>query len=322
VRRSAAVALPFGLGLLAVWGVYTLLAGHFPLSLLRIAMGLHLDSGSGLSYLGGMGLNVWDFLLFAGLPICALALASAFSKRLPGVSCLATALGGTLLVLLLSGTARGEVARAWVFFTPFVVLLGATVFRQLRPGLRRSLLAGQVLILVAFAATFTPRHEQARPLPAYAQVAPPPMQAPEVALDATFDDALHLSGYQSEYRPATRTLALALKWQALRRTDMPYYFSAVLVAPDGHPLPGVVWQPFGDRYPTSCWQPNQPLVDQVELPLSPDAAAGEWWLSLRAFGIVAEQPLPPVTVSLPDGTADTQLGLGPFHISSPSGDDQ
>jgi hypothetical protein len=315
LRRSAAVALPLGLGLIGVWGVYSLLAGHSPLTLLRIAMGLHLDSGSGLSYLTAMGLNAWDFILFAGLPICGLAIASAFSKRLPGVSCLATALGGTLLVLLFSGTARGEVARVWAFFMPFVVLLGATVFRQLRPDLRRSLLAGQVLLLVTFAATFTPQHTQARPLPSYGQAALPPLQAPESAADATFGDALHLSGYQAEYRPATQTLALALKWRTLRRTDMPYYFSAVLVAPDGHPLPGVVWQPFADLYPTSCWQPNQPIVDQIALPLGPDSAAGDWWLSLRAFGILADQQLPPLPVSLPDGTVDTQLGLGPLRVN-------
>jgi hypothetical protein len=316
LRRSAAAVLAYGLGLLVVWGAYTLALGHFPLLLLRVAMDMHLASGSGLSYLAGLGLNAWDFALFTGLPICGLAIASAFGKRLPGVSCLATALGGTLLALLLSGTARGEVARVWAFFTPFVVLLGATVFRQLRPSLRWSLLAGQVLLLMAFAGAFTPEATRAVPLPSYAQVAQPPLQAPELPMDATIGDGLRLLGYQAQYRPATRTLALALKWQVLQRLDMPYYFSAALVAPDGHTLPGVVWQPFGTRYPTSCWEPGQTIVDQIELPLGPDAAAGDWWLSLAAFGILADKPLPRLPVSLPDGTVDTQLGLGPLPVGS------
>jgi hypothetical protein len=315
LRRSAAAALPFGLGLIAVGGVYSLVAGHSLLGVLQVALGMHLDAGVPLPYLTRTGLSVWDFLLLTGLPICGLAIASAFSKRLAGVSCLATALGGTLLVLLLSGTARGEVARTWTFLTPFVVLVGATVYRQLKPGLRRLQLTGQVLLLVSFAATFTPQRTQPRPVPSYAQVALPPMQAAEVAVDATFGDALHLTGYQAIYRPGTQTLALALRWQAIRRAKMPYYFSAVLVAPDGHPLPGVVWQPFENLYPTSCWQPKEVLVDQVELPLGPDAMAGDWWLSLTAFGIQADQPLPRLVVSLPDGTLDTQLGLGPLRVN-------
>jgi len=47
-----------------------------------------------------------------------------------------------------------------------------------------------------------------------------------------------------------------------------------------------------DKYPTSCWQPGQPIVDQVELPLGAGAVAGDWWLSLRAFGITASEGLP------------------------------
>jgi hypothetical protein len=317
LRRSVAVALPFGLSLLAVWGAYSLLAGHSLLAVLRVAADMHVGHDLGLSYLTNMGLTAWDFVLFLGLPIAGLAIASAFCRRLPGTSCLAAALGGTLLVVLLSGTSRFEIARSWSFFMPFVVLLGATVFAQLRPAARWALLALQVLVLLAFAATFTPQNKQARFVPSYAQVALPPLRAPESPVDATFGGALRLSGYQAEYRPATQTLALALQWQALHRTDMPYYFSAVLVAPDGQTRPGVVWQPFGNLYPTGCWQPGQPVVDQIELPLGAGAPAGDWWLSLRAFGLRADEPLPPLTVSLPDGATDTQLGLGPLRVRPP-----
>ena len=144
---------------------------------------------------------------------------------------------------------------------------------------------------------------------------PPPLSSSVTSVDATFGDVLHLTGYQSEYRPETQTLALALHWQALQQTDLPYYFSAVLVSPDGVALPGVDWQPLGKQYPTSCWPPGRTVVDQIELPLGPDAAAGDWWLSLRAFGIRGDQPLPPLTVTLPDGATDAQLGLGPLRVN-------
>jgi hypothetical protein len=172
-----------------------------------------------------------------------------------------------------------------------------------------------VILLVTFAATFTPQHTQARWTPTYAEVAAPPLRAPETPVNARFGEDLHLSAYQAEYRPETQTLALALKWEALRQTDLPYYFSAVLVAPDGRALPGVAWQPLERRYPTTCWRPGEPVLDQIELPLGSDAAGGDWWLSLRAFGLLDEQPLPPLTVSLPDGAQDDQIGLGPFRLN-------
>jgi hypothetical protein len=313
--RSIAAALPFGLSLLAVWGGYRLLTGHSMLDVIRAGSGVHLGLSLELPHLANAGLSAWDFVLFAGLPISGLAVASAFSRRLPGVTCLAIGLGGTLLALLLGDVARFEIARSWSFFMPFVTLLGSTVFVQLGPVLRRALLAGQVILLVTFAATFTPQHTQARWTPTYAEVAAPPLRAPETPVNARFGEDLHLSAYQAEYRPETQTLALALKWEALRQTDLPYYFSAVLVAPDGRALPGVAWQPLERRYPTTCWRPGEPVLDQIELPLGSDAAGGDWWLSLRAFGLLDEQPLPPLTVSLPDGAQDDQIGLGPFRLN-------
>jgi hypothetical protein len=187
---------------------------------------------------------------------------------------------------------------------------------QLRSSVRWALLAGQVILLLTFAATFTPQFTQARWVPSYDQVVQPPLQGPETTVDATFGEVLHLLGYRVEHRPATQTLVLALNWQALRQTDLPYYFSAVLVSPDGQTLPGVAWQPFKNLYPTSCWVPGRSLVDQVELPLPSDAAAGDWWLSLRAFGMLADEPLPSLSVSLPDGTTDTQIGLGPLRVNA------
>ena len=194
LRRLLAAALPFGIGLVAVWGAYSLWSGHSPLSLLRTAMDVHLPSGDRLSYGVGMGLNAWDFILFVGLPICGLAIASAFSKRLPGVSCLAVALGATLLALLLSGTARGEVARVWLSRAVRCAAgRNCLPAAPTRPALVTT--GGASASPALFCRQFTPQHTQARPLPSYTQVALLPLQGAEVAVDATFGYALHLSGY-------------------------------------------------------------------------------------------------------------------------------
>ena len=133
-----------------------------------------------------------------------------------------------------------------------------------------------------------------------------------------FGGTLRLAGYQARYQPENG-LAVALHWQVLAPMDRPYYFSAVLVAPDARVLPGAHWQPFEGAYPTTCWKQaysdRDTVVDQIELPLGHGPARGNWWLSLRVFAMDHDQPLPPLAVSLPDGSSDTQAGLGPlpFH---------
>ena len=78
----------------------------------------------------------------------------------------------------------------------------------------------------------------------------------------------------------------------------------------------VHWQPFGKAYPTTCWPAalsGKEVVDQVELPLA-NATDGDWWLSLTVFGMQGDQPLPPLSVHLPDDVTDRQVGLGPITV--------
>jgi hypothetical protein len=107
-------------------------------------------------------------------------------------------------------------------------------------------------------------------------------------------------------------ILLRLDWQGERPMFTPYWFSALLVSPDGTPLPQAeVWQPLETRYPTSCWLPGETVSETVALPL-PDGAAGDWWVSLAAFRDAEGRERLPVT--LPDGGADTQVGLGPVAV--------
>jgi hypothetical protein len=98
----------------------------------------------------------------------------------------------------------------------------------------------------------------------------------------------------------------------------PYWFAVLLVAPDGSvPLPAQVWQPVETRYPTSCWRPGEMVGDTIRLPLPNDAPPGDWWLSLSAFAD-ADQSDARLSVTLPDGTQDRQIGLGPIPLAQSS----
>jgi hypothetical protein len=95
---------------------------------------------------------------------------------------------------------------------------------------------------------------------------------------------------------------------------VPYWFAVLPVAPDGStPIEAFVWQPNATRYPTTCWQPDQIVGDSIKLSLPENAPAGDWWLSLVAFPDDAD-PMNRLTITLPNGTQDTQIGLGPVKV--------
>jgi hypothetical protein len=310
-----AVGLMLVFSILVVAAIYGLLAGHSLARVFLTAMQIHL--GMDRPYFASMGLHVWDLAVFTGLPLAALALAGGFTRRSGAFTRLALALGVSLALVLISGLAQGEVGRVWIFLMPILLLLAAGGLQRLPLRWQRLLIGVQVLWLVALAAISRPIDTWLVAPPVYEQVARPPLTAPLLPADANFGDGLHLSGVQSQYHPESRTVTIALHWQALRPLETPYYFSAVLVAPNGKVLPGVHWQPFDKAYPTTCWPsalPRREVVDQVTLPLAPDAMPGDWWMSLTAFAMQNDQPLPPLPVHLPNGGTDQQVGLGPIAV--------
>ncbi len=93
----------------------------------------------------------------------------------------------------------------------------------------------------------------------------------------------------------------------------PYWFSALLVGPDGAPLPNAtVWQPLQTRYPTTCWLPGEQVGETVTLPLPADPQSGGWYISLAA--LTDDHASARLPVTLPDGSTDTQIGLGPVNV--------
>jgi hypothetical protein len=125
-------------------------------------------------------------------------------------------------------------------------------------------------------------------------------------------DSFALVGWDADVGSAS--VNLSLNWQSQMRVATPYWFAALLVAPDGSlPQAPTVWQGLDTRYPTSCWSPGEIVGDTIELPLPDDAAPGDWWISLSAFGDKSD-PEDRLPVRLPDGMTDTQIGLGPVTV--------
>src|SRR5207244_4244930 len=78
-------------------------------------------------YLPWVFLHLYDLALFIGFPLVTLAVAATVKslRTLRSLDPLAGALALTLILLALSGTARGETGRVWLFFVPYILILAA-----------------------------------------------------------------------------------------------------------------------------------------------------------------------------------------------------
>src|SRR5690606_41956587 len=94
----------------------------------------------------------------------------ALARWRRGEDVLPLAVFGTLALLLLSGTARGETGRVWRFLTPFALLsAGQWIARQRDPAARawawRGLWAAQSVLPAALASAWLARRARERTPP-------------------------------------------------------------------------------------------------------------------------------------------------------------
>lgn len=306
-QRPVLAGVWFGAGLIVPWLIYGLASGLTPFDLLSFAMSNHLILDR--PYLPWLWLHSWEWALLTGIPLIALWLLATIrpDKREP----LAPALALTLLILILSGTARGETGRVWLFFAPFALISAATWLTRLADNTRRAWLvvsAGQLALLLALLTTWDVINAP--------DMLPPPTPPGSVIAGrpagATIANTFRLAGWDAQVQQ--NSITLALNWEPLKAVTTPYWFAALLVAPDGStPQEPVVWQALDTRYPTTCWQPGQIVGDTIDLPLPGNAQSGDWWISLSLFGD-RDDPENRLMVALPDGATDNQLGLGPVTV--------
>jgi hypothetical protein len=130
-----------------------------------------------------------------------------------------------------------------------------------------------------------------------------------------FGDAFRVVGWHGSARGNVITFDFA--FQSLRQLDRPYNISILPVAPDGStPISALIWQPHSTTYPATCWQPDQIIGESVTITAEQRPIEGDWWFSVRAFEDL-DNPMDVLSVILPDGSTDTQAGIGPVTIENP-----
>ncbi len=165
-KKAARDILVFGAGFFLMWIVLTLLFPSNPLEIFRNAMSSHsFATVQSRSRGAWIGMNLVCYAVFCGWPIIWAACAGGFgflrNLRNPQRSLSTPVIIGvaallTMLLLTLSGGAKGEVERLWLFLTPSLAALAAATLMQ-RPhgpsiGVLLLLQAAQTLIMAAWLA--------------------------------------------------------------------------------------------------------------------------------------------------------------------------
>jgi len=317
-RKSITIGALFGLGLALGTGLYRLLTGHYLWELLPTIMDLHLSLYR--PYLPWTALNIRDMFLFFGLPFFMVWLYGCWVLPEGKVRSWARCLLITLFIMIISGTARGEVGRVWMFFMPAMLLPVAYVLlRFFSRGEIAGIVALQTFWLVVGFVVLRPTLSFQPLPPGYEDVRyETPVDVTVVPVFARFNDEFVLQWYQAEYDVGTNQVTVNLGWEPLRQMSDSYLFSALLVSSDGTVGEQRTWLPLDYRYPTTCWHHVQPetVIDRVTLSLPESAPAGEWWISLSAFALYDENEPVYLPVHLPDGSIDEyQIGIGPVAVA-------
>ncbi len=307
-RRLGRDLIVFGLGVGSAWAIYGAASGLAPWTLVDYLLGLHYDLDR--PYLPWLFMHPYDMFIFVGLPVAALAIARIIRlrRRLEAGDLLAGAAGVTLVLVVLSGTARGETGRVWLFLAPVWLLLAADLLVRVGPRQRTQFVILQAVCLLSMAAVlranFTALTEPPRPAEA--------TQGPTFPVEAHFvhgADRVTFVGLSVE--AAADQVTLHLYWRADDWVKRPYVLSLVGVAPDGSSLDSLNWDPLEWDYPPSCWTPERTFVDTVRVPLGEHAQPGGWSFSLSIRDVFTQELM---TVTLPDGSSTTQVGIGPVAV--------
>jgi hypothetical protein len=305
-------ALAFLAGLASLWIAYQLAFGTGFLDIWRVSMSLHL--GLNRSYWTWVGYHLYDFFIFLGLPLALLFLI-ALVGAIRDLGCrrydaLALGIALGLLLLDLSGTSQGEVARVWLFLTPLAVLVAARGLVRLRLGERgfvivASLLALHLFTFNAFLRIVTTGLTDPPP---HARVFEPPAVAHP--LSARFGDPaqgvypIALLGYDLEpdaLLPGD-VLHLTLYWQPLQPIARSYTVFTHLVGADHYLAGQQDNMPLTNTLPTTCWVPGEIVADPYNIPIATQATPGDYVVETGFYILETGERLPTSgSTATPDG---------------------
>jgi hypothetical protein len=312
--------LLFALGLALPWLLYNMRYAAGLREIWAVSMSYHL--GLARSYQVWLFYHLYDFGLFLGIPLAVLfvlAMGQGVKMwRQDGWAGLRPYLfpvtfGISLLLLDLSGTSRGEVARVWLFLTPFAVLTAVFALahspKNHRPPTHNlavvaGLLSVQLLVFTAFLRVVTTGVPDP---PAYTRQFTLPETA--VPLSIPFGSDITLAGWSGLEETAVTTntsIHYTLYWQANTPIHHPYTVFNHLLNANGDIIAQQDNMPQANQWPTTCWQPGEIIPDPYTIPLPPNLPAGTYRLVVGLYRLETGERRP---ITLPNGKTVDSLPL-------------
>lgn len=275
--RLVAYGLLVGLGAAFVWLVYWVGWGVPPWEVVQVGLAQHYELVTlHRRYDWWLFYNLLDLFIFAG-PVVVIgtiaALSSVIRNPESGIRPLLLPLLLLILLLNISGSARGEVGRLWLFLMPFLALGAAAFYQPAPPHPDRLapwlLITLQLAVVVAIGVAW-------RPIEAVIVVAERPLlpasPIPQNAADAAFFQPssaaplIRLRGY--DLAQTEEFLDLTLYWQGERTATRPLTVFTHLVNQQGELVAQQDNWPVNGLWPPTCWRPGERIPDSYRLSLA------------------------------------------------------
>lgn len=302
--RAWAPLLWLGLGTISLWLVYWIGWGVEPWSVAQVGLSQHYELVTSIRrYDWWLGYNLVDMLVFAGPPVVAgflwlvvTALRPNDSRR-SDVGRLALILASVLLAIHVAGSTRGEVGRLWLVFMPLAAVIAAVQFTAAwrdRAAIWL-LLAAQVILALAIGLGWRPFY--AVILPVERPEMPPISEHVTSRRDAFLTPdglTMTLLGAVAPDAMSGETLPMTLIWGSDGPTLRPYTVFAQLLGDQGLAAQHDGW-PVKGRWPTTCWLPDETIVDVFAISLPGSMARGEYRLVIGLYDATTGERLPTAT---------------------------
>jgi hypothetical protein len=310
------MGLVFGAGALLPWVVFMAFGGQSFFTILAGSLQFHLDIER--PYLPWVVLHTWDWILWNGGGLFVVVVSGfalwGWRKRRAELPIWTLTLVVGMIILVASGTARGETGRVWSFLAPFLLLAFGEMCRaaDAREHAQQWIMVAfpQALLIVSLVSVIPTMGTDWRipqPLPTR-----PATQSVDYRFEGVVAEAgvFRLVGWDAIVE--ADAIVLNLNWRGVVPSERLNWISAVSVSAQGATSTIEPRQPGGERlYPTTCWQRDQIVSDTMRIPLA-DSAETEWWVSISVYSPDV-QGSTPLSVYAPNGEVDTQAGLGPIR---------
>jgi hypothetical protein len=275
-----------------------------PWQLARVALQQHYELVTSLRrYEWWVFYNLLDLLIFAG-PLVVVGFAAAllatfrrFTTFHP-IHAFTLALALLILALDLSGSARGEVGRLWLFFMPLLTLVAAkqlasrsasqpvshsalsTQPSPLSPHSSLLIFTAQLILVLSLGLAW-------KPIEAIIVVAERPQMVattPTHEVTVPFGETIRLVGYDldaSAARPGG-VLDVTLYWEAESAAARPYTVFTHLINQNGELVAQKDNWPVNGQWPPTCWEADEIVVDPYHISLPVDLPSGSYtlWVGL------------------------------------------